>query len=98
MHDVDELAGHDVAVARRNRLARGGHLAELGRRRRAADDVDHRNLTNVDRLLASVVAEIEVAVDEVGGIAAMADELTAFALPVGQNERRAFRSERKSVV
>src|SRR5262249_4852940 len=90
LDDVDELAGRDVPAARGHGLPGGRHAQYLGLARGAADEIDPRHLADVNRLLFAVVAEVQIAADEVGAVAAMTDQFAALPAAIGQDERRAL--------
>src|SRR5207244_7010917 len=70
-NDVHEAPGYGVSVTHHDDLSTCRHLRQLDRRGHAAAEVDHGNLIDRIRLLFSVVAEIELAVDEVVGVSSV---------------------------
>lgn len=73
-----------------------GQRFQLGRRRLSAHELNQGHLLGWERhFLAVVVAQIEVAVDEIFALAAVKDHRPALALAAGKNERRAFSGDER---
>ena len=88
---VDQRPTLRRPVAEHEKMTGVRQPLELGVGGRAADEIDHRDLTLGERLFLAVAdAEIQVAVDEVSPRLGVKDDVAALALAVGEDERRAL--------